>query len=81
MSIVNFAIPKNLDKRVRDVIKHKGFASRAEFFRFAAIFFIDIADRQPKTIDEIITEARRDYLANNYKTFKSARSLLAELKN
>lgn len=41
MPIVNFAIPKTLEKRVKQTIKTKGFTSKAEFFRVAAIDFIE----------------------------------------
>jgi Arc/MetJ-type ribon-helix-helix transcriptional regulator len=46
MAIVNFSIPKNLEKRVEDTVRQKGFASKAEFFRFAAIYFMDILGRR-----------------------------------
>ena len=32
-----------------------------------------------KTLDEIISEARLDYALGNYKTFSSAKDLIAEL--
>lgn len=41
MSIVNFAIPQVLEKRIKETIKEKGFASRAELFRFAVIRYLD----------------------------------------
>ena len=41
MPIVNFFIPKNLDDRIRDIIKEKGFATKAEFFRYCAVRYID----------------------------------------
>lgn len=41
MSIVNFSIPSVLEKRVDETIQQKGFASKAEFFRFAAVHFIE----------------------------------------
>ena len=44
MAIVNFSIPQTLCERVNQEVKNKGFASRAEFFRFAAIYFMDIVD-------------------------------------
>lgn len=58
MSIVNFAIPATLEKRISQTLKKKGFASKAEFFRFAAIYFMDIFDKPYKDED-----ARFDYLA------------------
>ena len=45
MSVVNFTIPKTFEKRMKETIKTKGFASKAEFFRFAAIYVMDMADR------------------------------------
>jgi len=45
MSVVNFAIPSAMEKRISGVIKEKGFASKAEFFRLAAIYFMDIINK------------------------------------
>lgn len=36
---------------------------------------------KPQTLDEIINEARLDYALGNYKTFKNADKLIAELKS
>ncbi len=47
MSIVNFAIPKTLDRRVKDVVKRRGFQSRAELFRYAVLHYLDETDRGP----------------------------------
>jgi len=52
MAIVNFGIPKNLEKRVENTVKEKGFASKAEFFRFAAIYFMDILERRSGSEEE-----------------------------
>lgn len=52
MAIVNFSIPKNLSDRVSEVVEEKGFASKAEFFRFAAIYFIDVVDKPIVTEDD-----------------------------
>lgn len=60
MAIINFSIPKTLEQRVNQTIKEKGFASKAEFFRFAAISFIDSSIKQQ--IDE---DKRFNYLAEN----------------
>ena len=57
MPIVNFSVPKSLDKRVARTIAAKGFSSKAEFFRFAAIHFIDIINKPFASEDE-----RFDYL-------------------
>ena len=40
MPIVNFSIPQVLSKQVNEAIKTKGFASKAEFFRFAAFDYL-----------------------------------------
>jgi Arc/MetJ-type ribon-helix-helix transcriptional regulator len=57
MPIVNFAVPEALDQRVEKIIKTKGFGSKAEFFRFAAIHFIDIVNKPIASEEE-----RFDYL-------------------
>lgn len=41
MSIVNFEVKKPLDQRIKGAISKYGFSSRAEFFRFAAIDFLN----------------------------------------
>lgn len=41
MPIVNFTIATPLEKKIQKVIKEQGFASKAEFFRFAAMSFIN----------------------------------------
>ncbi len=40
MSIVNFAISQPLEQKINKAIKEYGFASKAEFFRFAAMGLI-----------------------------------------
>lgn len=47
MSIVNFAIPKSLEHRVKSVIRKKGFPSKAEFFRFTALRYLDDIESLP----------------------------------
>ena len=37
MPVVNFTIPAALEKRVQKAVKERGFTSRAEFFRAAAL--------------------------------------------
>jgi hypothetical protein len=44
MSIVNFSIPLTLDKRISKVIKEKGFASKAEFFRSITMQYLDVVE-------------------------------------
>ena len=70
MSIVNFSIPIILEKRVATVMKQKGFATKAEFFRFAAIYFIDVINKPTITEDErfdILTSTLRKQLQTKYK--------------
>lgn len=40
MPIVNFNINQTLNKRIRKFIQEEGIASKAEFFRFAALSYI-----------------------------------------
>ena len=47
MSIVNFAIPQVLEQRIQRTIKNKGFASRAELFRFAVLQYLDEEENFP----------------------------------
>ena len=46
MKIVNFLIPVKLDKRIKRVMRKKGIATKTEFFRFAAIYFLDIMEAE-----------------------------------
>ena len=41
MPIINFNIKKPLEKKVEKTIKEQGFASKAEFFRFAALHYMN----------------------------------------
>lgn len=41
MAIVNFAIPRTLERKVDQVIREDGFMSKAEFFRFAVLSYIN----------------------------------------
>lgn len=63
MAIVNFAIPPALDRRIGSTIREKGFASKAEFFRFAAVYFMDIIDKPFISEDE-----RTEFLTNTLRT-------------
>lgn len=57
MAIINFSVPKTLAKRIETIMRTKGFSSKAEFFRFSALYFIDIIEKP------ITNEAERfDYL-------------------
>ncbi|MBI4262513.1 hypothetical protein HY624_03235 [Candidatus Uhrbacteria bacterium] len=47
MSIVNFSIPRTLEGRIRTVVQEKGFASKAELFRFSVIHYLEEIERFP----------------------------------
>jgi len=84
MAIVNFAIPKNLEKRVESTVKEKGFASKAEFFRFAAIYFMDILDRRAGSEEERLqhlTQALQKEISQRYRgqRIPSLREQLADV--
>ncbi len=70
MSIVNFTVPKTLEDRIEKAIEEKGFASKAEFFRTAAIHFIDYIQQPTVSDDErfsLLAEALRKEIAKKYK--------------
>ena len=84
MAIVNFSIPRNLEKRVRETIHQKGFASKAEFFRFAAIYFMDILGRRVGNEEDRfkhLTDALQREIGVRYhgKRLPSASEQLADL--
>lgn len=84
MAIVNFAIPPVLDKRIGTTIKEKGFASKAEFFRFAAVYFMDVIDKPFVSEDdrtEYLTSALRKELTSRFhgKRLPSVREQLSDL--
>ena len=52
MPVVNFSITKPLERDIKEVIKKRGFTSKAEFFRFAAWGAIEDFRHPKETIDE-----------------------------
>lgn len=52
MPVVNFSITKPLERDIKEVIKKRGFTSKAEFFRFAAWGAIKDFRHPKETIDE-----------------------------
>ncbi|OGY92493.1 MAG: hypothetical protein A3H70_04590 [Candidatus Komeilibacteria bacterium RIFCSPLOWO2_02_FULL_48_11] len=52
MPVVNFSITKPLERDIKEVIKKRGFTSKAEFFRFAAWGAIKDFRHPQETIDE-----------------------------
>lgn len=84
MAIVNFAIPPALDRRIGSTMKEKGFASKAEFFRFAAVYFMDVINKPFANEDdrtEHLTATLRSELARRFrgKCLPSAREQLKDL--
>lgn len=84
MAIVNFSIPKTLERRVEETIYQKGFASKAEFFRFAAIYFMDILGRRAGNEEDRfkhLTNVLEQELSERYrgKRLPSAREQLADV--
>lgn len=63
MSTINLSIPKTLDQQVVQIVKQKGFSNKAEFFRFAAINFINIVNKL-----EVNEEKRFNYLTKALRT-------------
>ena len=70
MAVINFAVPKVLQKRIDKTIKEKGFASKAEFFRFAAVQLLDTIQRPVASEDDrflALTQAMKREIAKKYK--------------
>jgi len=69
MAIINFSIPTTLEKRLATVMKQKGFTTKAEFFRFAAIYFIDVVNKPTVSEDDrfqILTRSVKKELHQHY---------------
>ena len=70
MSVVNFTIPNTLEERIKNIIKVKWFASKAEFFRYAAMNFLEILWWEQDTDEQSFDNAVKS---------KNVRNLLWEL--
>jgi len=84
MAIVNFTIPKNLEKRIASTVRERGFASKAEFFRFAAIYFMDILQKRAESEEErfeYLTKVLQEEISERYrgKKLPSLREQLADV--
>ena len=55
MSVINFTITKPLEQKVKTAIREQGFASKAEFFRFAAVYFVQKLYQFDTPVDEKFT--------------------------
>jgi metal-responsive CopG/Arc/MetJ family transcriptional regulator len=80
MSIVNFEIPKTLEKRIDTTIKKKGFLSKAEFFRIAAMYFIDSNNETEGGRRQFLLNAVKEEVAIKLKG-KNLPSAKSQLKN
>jgi len=60
MPIANFTINRALEKQINTIISEKGFQSKAEFFRLAAISYLNSLDRQTTINDDKVF----DYLTS-----------------
>jgi metal-responsive CopG/Arc/MetJ family transcriptional regulator len=84
MSVVNFSIPNTLNKRVSQTIKERGFISKAEFFRFAAIYLMDVINKPTSNENEkfdYLTEKVSKQISNKFRDKKvpSLKKQLADL--
>lgn len=67
MAIVNFAVKKPLDDKIKKAIKENGFSSKAEFFRFAAINFLQSENKkigEDERMNYLTSELRRTIIRN-----------------
>lgn len=47
MAIINFSVPEILERKIKEVIKKKGFSSKAELFRFAVLRYLEETEKFP----------------------------------
>lgn len=71
MTIVNFSITEPLAKKVNRVIKEWGFSSKAEFFRFIAINFVESSERRRIKEDDELKEYSKRMESALEKKFKN----------
>lgn len=71
MSNTNFSLTKPLEKKINHVIKKYGFASKAEFFRFAAMNYIQAVDQPNDISDAEYTAAINDLKNAIHEKFKN----------
>ena len=84
MAIINFSIPTTLEKRLSTVMEQKGFTTKAEFFRFAAIYFMDVINKPTVSEDDrfqILTTSVKKEVQHRYgsKKLPSVTEQLADL--
>ena len=59
MAIVNFSIPKTLETKINHIIKEDGFSSKAEFFRFSVLSYIQNRLGKKETLQESVTKLNK----------------------
>lgn len=69
MSVVNFTIPKPLAQRIAEAIRLQGFASKAEFFRFAAMSALQLLRLPTAPIKEDYTVTAQRLSEKMYNKF------------
>ncbi len=55
MAIINFSVPAILERKIKEVIKKKGFSSKAELFRFVVLRYLDETEKLPLDSNPRIT--------------------------
>ena len=83
MNIVNFSITDPLARKINKVIKEWGFASKAEFFRFMAIDFINKHETKKWENDEMMKlySQKIEKLANEKLANKKLPSIEKQLED
>jgi len=69
MSVINFTVPNTLEKRINKTIREKGFSSKAEFFRFAAVHLMDVIQKPTASEQDrflFLTEALHKEVVRKY---------------
>jgi len=70
MSVVNFTITRPLEQKIANVIAEQGFASKAEFFRFAAIRALEAFQGQMNSLDRdyaVVMEKLTETIKRKYR--------------
>lgn len=47
MSIVNFSVPRVLDRKISEAVKARGFSSKAELFRYTVMRYFEDTEKLP----------------------------------
>jgi metal-responsive CopG/Arc/MetJ family transcriptional regulator len=86
MSVINFTIHKELERRVKEAIRKRGFSNRAELFRFAVIRYLDEDERLSldgnQKIAALSDELEQELISKiDSKPLPSIEKQLARMKN